>query len=115
MDYFLHPFVFSSKQAGGFPLKSYIRSVISECGLTCESPCPDDSCGDFNFGKISQTSPKVDTSGISKEQLDTMLGVLLGQINYLKTEIETLKKQVTPVTSIKEAPVVESKETVAKV
>ena len=107
---YLHTWAFSSKDAGGFNLRAYIKKVIRDCGLTCNSvDCDDDFCPETDLPvniprkmvmKGAAASADGGTRTATDESVQKAFGLVVAMlqqqdiaINALRARLETLEAE----------------------
>lgn len=76
----------TSKEAGGYPLHTFVRAVNVDCGLACTPSCPDGDC-----------LPRTNRSGKAKQnkQLLAVLQVMTARIELLEARLAALEPVTT--------------------
>ncbi len=87
---YLNPAMLTSKEAGGYPLHTFVRAVNVDCGLECTPSCPDGDClpRANRSGKAKQTNA-------SQAQLLAVLQVLTDRIEQLEGRLAAFELVVT--------------------
>lgn len=87
---YINPAMLTSKEAGGYPLHTFVRAVNVDCGLECTPSCPDGDClpRANRSGKAKQTNA-------SQAQLLAVLQVMTARIELLEARLAALEPSTT--------------------
>ena len=98
LQLYINPAILSSKEAGGFPVHTFVRAINVDCGLDCQPSCPDGDC-------LPRTNRSTRArQNASQAQLVAVVQILTARIDQLEARLAQLEPvgddQAFPVLSL---------------